>query len=80
MGWVVNATPRPLYPLKTDPVPIIQEDGWTPGPVWTGAENLTPTGTRSPDRPHCSVRLEMNLHENFKINYMYIYIIYILGM
>jgi len=21
------------------------------GPVWTGAENLAPTGTRSPDRP-----------------------------
>ena len=22
-----------------------------PGPVWTGAENLAPTGIRSPDRP-----------------------------
>jgi len=22
-----------------------------PGPVWTGAENLVPTGIRSPDRP-----------------------------
>jgi len=26
--------------------------GWVPpGPVWTGEENLTPTGIRSPDRP-----------------------------
>ena len=25
--------------------------GWAPGPVWTGAENLAPTGIRSPDRP-----------------------------
>jgi len=25
--------------------------GWSPGPVWTGAENLVPTGIRSPDRP-----------------------------
>jgi hypothetical protein len=25
--------------------------GWAPGPVWTGAENLVPTGIRSPDRP-----------------------------
>jgi hypothetical protein len=25
--------------------------GWAPGPVWTGAENLTPTGIQSPDRP-----------------------------
>ena len=24
---------------------------WVPGPVWTGAENLDPTGIRSPDRP-----------------------------
>jgi hypothetical protein len=34
-----------------DPVPIVQEAGWTPGPVRTGAENLAPTGIRSPDRP-----------------------------
>jgi len=26
------------------PVPIVQEAGWAPGPVWTGAENLDPTG------------------------------------
>jgi hypothetical protein len=23
-----------------DPVPIVQEAGWAPGPVWTCAENL----------------------------------------
>ena len=28
----------------------MQEAGWAPGPVWTGAENLAPTGIRSPDR------------------------------
>ena len=39
-----------LYPGK-DPVPIVQEAGWAPGPVWTGAENLVSTGIRSPDRP-----------------------------
>ena len=44
MRWVVNATRRPLYPRKSDPVPIVQEAGWTPGPVWTGAENLAPPG------------------------------------
>ena len=49
-GWVVNATPRPLYPGK-DPVPIVQVAEWAPGPVWTRGENLTPTGIRSPDRP-----------------------------
>ena len=32
---------RSLPPGK-DPVPIVQEAGWAPGPVWTGAENLAP--------------------------------------
>ena len=41
--------PAALYPRK-DPVPIVQEAAWAPGPVWTGAENLAPTGIRSPDR------------------------------
>ena len=25
-----------FYPWERDPVPILQEAGWTPGPVWTG--------------------------------------------
>ena len=33
--------PAALYPGK-DPVPIVQEAGWAPGPVWTNAENLAP--------------------------------------
>jgi hypothetical protein len=33
-----------------DPVPIVQEAGWAPGPVWTVAENLASTGFRSPNR------------------------------
>ena len=42
--------PAAFTPGK-DGVPIVQEAGWAPGPVWTGAENLYPTGIRSPDRP-----------------------------
>ena len=34
---------RSLPPGK-DPVPIVQEAGWAPGPVWTGAKNLAPPG------------------------------------
>jgi len=44
-GW---STPHPDR-LK-DLVPIVQEAGWATGPVWTGAENLSRTGIRFPDR------------------------------
>ena len=47
-GWVVNATPRPFYPLKRDPVPIIYEDVLAPVSGWKGAENLYVSGIRSP--------------------------------
>jgi len=50
-GWGVSVMPRPLFTPGKDPVPIVQEDVWAPGPVWTVAENLAPTGIRSPDRP-----------------------------
>jgi hypothetical protein len=50
-GWGVRVTPRPFFTPGKDPVPIVQEAGWAPGPVWTDAENLAPTGMRSPDRP-----------------------------
>ena len=43
-------SPATFTPGK-DPVPIVQEAGWAPGPVWIGAENLASTGTRSPDLP-----------------------------
>jgi len=41
-GW---STPRPgRFTPGKDPVPIVQEDGWAPGPAWTGAENFAPAG------------------------------------
>jgi hypothetical protein len=50
-GWGVSVTPHPLFTPGKDPVPIVQETGWAPGPVWTGVENLAPTAVWSPDRP-----------------------------
>jgi hypothetical protein len=39
-GW---SAPRPgRFTPGKDPVPIVREAGWTPGPVWMGAENLAP--------------------------------------
>ena len=48
-GWSAQRPGR--FTLGKDPVPIVQEAGWAPGPVWTVAENLASTGIRSPDRP-----------------------------
>jgi hypothetical protein len=56
MGWVVNATSRPLYPRERTGIHFIG-GGVGPGPIWTGAENPTHTGIRSPDRPASSESL-----------------------
>jgi hypothetical protein len=40
-GWMVNATPRPLYPAWKRPALLVREAEWASGPVWTGAENLS---------------------------------------
>jgi hypothetical protein len=41
-GW---SAPRPdRFTPGEDPVPIVLVDGWAPGPVWTCAKNLAPTG------------------------------------
>jgi hypothetical protein len=42
---VVNETVWPLYPRERDLVPVVEEGGWAPGPVWTGAEILPPPST-----------------------------------
>jgi len=69
MGWVVNATPRPLYPRERPGTHCIG-GWWATGSFWTGAENLVATGIRSLDRPARSESL-----------YIYIYIyIYIQGV
>ena len=49
-GWVVSSTPRPHFTPGKDPVPILQEAGWAPGPVWTGGKSL-PLRDSIPDRP-----------------------------
>jgi hypothetical protein len=41
---VISITPRPPLPPGKDPVPIVQEAGWAPEPVWIGVENLAPPG------------------------------------
>ena len=53
MGWVVNDTPQPLYPRERPGTHCI--GGWVGLRAgWTGAENLAPTGIRSPDNINCT--------------------------
>ena len=49
-GWVVSRTPRPHFTPGKDPVSILQEAGWAPGPVWTGGKSC-PHRDSIPDRP-----------------------------
>jgi len=51
MGWVVNATPRPLYAGERAPYPLYKKLDEPQGPVWTDAEYVVSTGFRSPVRP-----------------------------
>jgi hypothetical protein len=47
-GWVVNATPQPLFPGEETRQPVCWRlgagGGGGSGPVWTDAENLAPMG------------------------------------
>jgi hypothetical protein len=69
--------PRLLFTPRKYPVPIVQEAGWVPEPVWTGAENLSPTRTRSLDLPsRSSVAIPTELPvppiiNEFMYNYMH---------
>ena len=49
-GWVVSSTPWPHFTTGKDPVPILQEAGWAPGPVWTGGKSR-PHPDSIPGRP-----------------------------
>jgi len=55
-GWVVSSTPRPQFTPGKDPVPILQETGWAPGPVWTVGKSR-PHRDLIPYRPACSQSL-----------------------
>jgi len=50
---VVSSTPQPHFTPGIDPVSIVQEAGWAPGPVWTGGKSR-PHWDSIPDPPACS--------------------------
>ena len=72
-GWVATSTPRPHFSPGKYPVPILQEAGWAPGPVWTGGKSR-PHRDSIPDRPaRSSVAIPTELPAP-PTHYIYIYI------
>ena len=47
---MVSSTPQPHFTPRKALVPILQEAGWAPGPVWTGGKSR-PHRDSIPDRP-----------------------------
>ena len=72
-GWVVSSTPRPRFTPRKDPVPILQEVGWTPGPVWKGGKSR-PHRDSIPDRPARSQSLyQLSCPAHISITLLYLY-------
>ena len=75
--------PAALYLPGKDTVPILQEAGWAPGPVWTGGKSR-PHRDSIPDRPaRSSVAIPTELHVPYVIFISYyithIMLLYIIG-
>ena len=63
--------PGHSLPPGKDPVPIVEEAGWAPGPVWTDAENLAPTGIRFPDLQPFAIPTELPGSQLYKCHVIY---------
>jgi hypothetical protein len=70
--WSAARPGRTLPPGK-DPVPILQEAGWAPGPIWTGGKSR-PHRDSIPDRPaRSSVAIPTELPgPQYDIQYNYV--------
>jgi len=69
--WVVSSTPRPHFTPGKDPIPIVHEAGWAPGPVWTDGKSR-PHRDSIPDRPARSQSLyRLNYRAHILLLYIY---------
>ena len=69
-GWVVSSTPRPHFTPGKVPVPILQEAGWAPGPVWSGGKSR-PHRDSFPDCLSYSAHVQKLYYTNFMRMYHY---------
>ena len=73
-GWVVSSMPRPHFTPSKDPVPILQEAGWAPGPVRTGGksrphrDSIPNLPARSQSLYRLSYRAHNQEHKHIKNN------------
>ena len=70
---MVSSRPRPQVTPGKDPVPILQEAGWAPGPVWTGGKSR-PHRDSIPDHPARSqslYRLSYPAHPDTVSSFIY---------
>ena len=61
---MVSSTLRPHFTPGKEPVPIVQEAGWAPGPVWTGGKSI----------PERSARSQSLYRLSYPAHYIYIYV------
>jgi hypothetical protein len=65
--WVGGQSHAPAtLPQERHPLPIVQGAEWAPVTVWMDAENVAPTGIRSPDRPATSQSLYYAIPSHIK--------------
>ena len=72
---MVSSTPRPYFTPGKDTVPILQDAGWAPGPVWTGGKSR-PHRDSIPDRPARHQSLYQLNYPAYRVNVDYYYYYY----
>ena len=73
-GWVVSSTPRPHFTPRKEPVPILQEAAWVPGPVWEGGKSRPTRDSISnlPARRQSLYRLSCQAQNWFQYPHKYV--------
>jgi hypothetical protein len=72
--WSASRPGRALPPGKEPPVPIVQEAGWAPEPVWTQRlqeKSFAPDGDRTPIARSFSQQSDTILPELTRLLYIY---------
>jgi len=75
-GWVASSMPQPHFTPGKDPVPIWQEAGWAPGPVWMGGKSR-PNQDLIPD---CPVQSQLLYQLSYPAHIRHSWLVFIVGL